>query len=113
MINEQGIMVVRSSDKKNPTRTTPVTVRSISCEGVGVLLPDMRFPLERLATVVVQFKLGTRQFDLPGVVVWRAPIAPQRPSFDVGIRFTLAALTTDARLAYAHSVVNFLRTRGT
>ncbi len=106
-------MVIRSSNPRVPNRTLQVVVRSISCEGAGVLLPGPGCVIERLTTVTLRFKLAGDDFELPGLVVWQAtPSANHRPPVDVGIRFQLAALASDARLAYAHRVVGFLRARG-
>jgi hypothetical protein len=111
-IDQPGVMTVRSSDQRLPNRKVAVAIRSISPEGVGLALQNDRPPLERRSTVVMDFRVDGHHFEIPGQIVWVASNPAQRGPLDVGIRFQLAAVTNDTRLAYARWVVDYLRKRG-
>ena len=110
-IDEPGVMTVRASDPKHPARRLSIAIRSISCEGAGLVLPEGRFPLERRSTVTMDFRAGGHRFEIPGVIVWVADSAASVP-LDVGVRFVLAAVPNETRQAYAHWIVDLLQRRG-
>ena len=111
-IEEPGVITVREWNRRAPARRLQVTIRSISHEGVGLALADGRGTLDRRANATLDFKVGGRRFEIPGSIVWVAgPSAPPGP-LDVGVRFVLAAVTSETREAYARWVLGLLDRQG-
>ncbi len=109
-IDQPGVLSVRMPSLQE-TRRVPVAIRSISCEGVGLVLGSERCPLERRATVTMDFIIEGFHYQIPGLIVWVAPPTAKGP-LDVGVKFQLAAVTNETRQAYARWIVSFLRSKG-
>ena len=77
----------------------PMTLRSISCEGAGVVLSDRSQRVRPGTPVTVTFHSGRDKFELPGRVAWCARAEQGSPRFDLGVRFH------PARVALAHGVL--------
>lgn len=97
----------------NEQITLPVAIRSISCEGVGLVLGNRDWPLKVRAPVRVNFKIDQHHdFDLPGVIVWLANPRDTAAPLDVGVWFQLALAANATRQTYARWIVDLLRTSG-
>lgn len=95
---------------RGPTRRVrvPMTIRSLSCEGVGLALQSpLSVPLRRGTGVVLHFAAGDRDVVLPGQVVWFSP-EPGR-TFDLGVRLQLELAEARSRQAYATWIVDVTR----
>ena len=87
----------------------PMTLRSISCEGAGVVLSDRSQRVRPGTPVTVTFHSGRDKFELPGRVAWCARAEQGSPRFDLGVRFQLAAAQHAMRQSYARWVVGLIR----
>jgi len=108
-INEPAHLTLRTREQN---RRLPVSIRSISPEGVGLALKDTSQALALRATVRMDFSIAGRPFEIPGVIVWVAGAAAASGGVDVGVRFLLATVTHETRQAYASWVVELLRRLG-
>jgi hypothetical protein len=106
-IDSPGVMIVRLPGHPMP-RKIPIAIRSISPEGLGVLLGET-CPIEKKAMVTIDFTVGSQHFEIPGLVAWTAPSGKPRGALDLGVRFQLAMVPNAVRQAYATWVVDFLR----
>lgn len=102
----RGEMEVRG--EQEPVRI-PMTVRSISCEGAGVVLADRSQRLRPGASVTLKFRSGRDRFELPGRVAWATHGEGDGQRFDLGVRFQLAAVQHAMRQSYARWVVGLIR----
>ena len=88
----------------------PVTIRSVSCEGVGVTLEKIpERPLGRGDTVTMHLSANGSSVALPGRVAWfndhhKYPI-------HLGIHLQLQFARSKMRHAYAHWVVDLSRSQ--
>jgi len=110
-LEQPGVMTVRVPDQPLAQRV-PVTIRSISPEGVGVHLQELRLRLERRASVTVHFVVEGRQFEIPGSIAWVAPAPGTQSGLDLGVRFQLALVPIGMRQSYANWIVSLLRRQG-
>jgi hypothetical protein len=110
-LEQPGVMTVRVPDQPLAQRI-PVTIRSISPEGVGVQVDEKRLRLERRATVTMHFVVEGRQFEIPGSIAWVAPAANPQSRMDVGVHFQLALVPIGMRQSYANWIVSLLRRQG-
>ncbi len=88
----------------------PVTIRSISCEGVGLsLAPEHRQHIPRGATVILSFDADGGDFEIPGRVVWSVSPTSVPGEVDVGVRLQLELAPYVMRQAYASWIVSVLQ----
>jgi hypothetical protein len=109
--DKPGQLEVRVSPRRAPTRRmhVPVTIRSISCEGVGIALREPQaLPIGRGASVTMHFSIGRYELQLPGRVAWHRDRGESTYPFDLGIRLQLELAPVEMRQAYATWIVGVI-----
>jgi hypothetical protein len=85
--------------------TAPVTIRTASCEGVGLILHQATPKLLlRRDKIRLSFRINDDHMDLPGHVVWSNQ--GKGGELDLGIRLDLAFARANDRRAYSSWVVS-------
>ncbi len=87
----------------------PITIRSLSCEGCGVLFSAVRRRVPRGTHVTIRFGArGPGRFELPGRVAWTARDGANG-AFDLGVRFQLELAQLRMRQTYARWIVGLIQ----
>jgi hypothetical protein len=108
--NHPGEVEILLPGKHGPPHRVriPVTIRSVSCEGVGLSLEGR--PKRRLGrgdTVTMHLSVNEHDVELPGRVAWFND--RHKYPLHLGIQLQLEFARTNMRHAYAHWVVKLSR----
>jgi hypothetical protein len=89
----------------------PVTIRTVSCEGMGLALRRKDLPGVGVgATVTMRLLVGGVNVEIPGRIAWFDPREPQG-RFDLGVRLQLEIARAAMRQQWAEWVVGLIRVR--
>ncbi|HTM22982.1 MAG TPA: PilZ domain-containing protein [Kofleriaceae bacterium] len=89
----------------------PVMIRTVSCEGMGLVLESRG--LQGLAvgtTVTMRLQAGGARIEVPGRIAWYDPREPNS-RYDLGIKLHLEIARAAMRQHWAEWVVGLIRTR--
>jgi PilZ domain-containing protein len=93
-------------------RKVPVTIRTVSCEGMGLVVRDRR-DLRGIGvgtTVTMRLEAGGARVEVPGRVAWYDPRAPET-RYDLGVKLHLEIARAAERQHWAEWVVGLIRAR--
>jgi hypothetical protein len=109
--NPAQLEIVRHLRKRCQWDPLSVTIRTASCEGVGLVLHDQTpEPLLRRDKVLLSLKAGNAPINIPGHVVWSNQ--GESGDMDLGIRLDLAfARAVDRRIYSSWVVANIVTLR--
>jgi hypothetical protein len=116
IVTEQlGAMEIRvvTKGKVDSRVRVPISIRSLSCEGAGVML-GQPIAVERGSAATVSFAVAGQRFELPSRIVWIASPTQTNRQFDLGVKFQLELAQHATRQAYAQWIVEqLMAARGT
>jgi len=90
----------------------PVTILSMTCEGVGIEIRGRDRPvMERGTPLVLRFDIGEHVMELPGAVAWYREHRDTARPCDLGVRLRMDYARSDSTRAYAAWIVDLLAQR--
>ena len=97
-------VATRPSPGTEPTRLAG-TIRSLSCEGLGLALDDpTAVDLPPGSPVTIRFLVEDKIINIPGRIAWQGEAAEKRP-FNLGIHLELDAAGSTNRAIFAPWIV--------
>jgi|GEM_PF-4911781 len=87
---------------RNRKHTFKAVMSAVSCEGIGLSLAAVPFPVPRSSTVSVRFLLAGEHMNLPGRVAWSKSSDGR---LDMGVHLRLEMAGSGQRQTYARWIV--------
>lgn len=85
-----------------------VSIRTVTCEGAGVVVSHHRREFHRGAAVELRFQIAGRPLCVPGTIAWHRPTDGAAGPVNAGIRFFIEAAARDTSRIYADWIVSLL-----
>lgn len=85
-----------------------VSIRTVTCEGAGVVIHHDRRELRRGAAVELRFQVAGRPVCVPGTIAWYRHGDGSPARVNAGIRFFVEAAARDTSRIFADWIVSLL-----